>query len=186
MEGRLVGGLGDVYDGCRNGVRPVSGVLEVGVVASDTVCDGVGGWAGGVGGGCPPSRNASTATACARVMRDGRAGHASSPFQMGDGAGVTGDVAPLHGALAAQDSVFPMTAAQRVHRRLFRLSRTSAKTAVWAEVEEARTGRDVRWKRLTCVRQEPHVVNAMGLCPLLRHEENVQEKRGVGAVVGGL
>ena len=92
----------------------------------------------------------------------------------------------MHGALAAQDSVFPMTAAQRVHRRLFRSSRTSAKTAVWAEVEEDRTGRDVRWKRLTWVRQEPHVVNAMGLCPLLRQEENVQEKRGMGAVVGGL
>ena len=139
-----MGGLGDVYDGCRNGVRPVSGVLGVGEIVCDTICDGVGGWAWGVGGGCPPRRDASAAAACARVMRGGRAGHASSPFQIGDDAGMTGDVAPLHSALAAHGSVLPLTAAQRVQRRLFRSSRTSAKTAVWAEVEEAKMGRDVR------------------------------------------
>ena len=119
-------------------------MIGVGVVVSDTVCDGDGGWAGGVGGGCPPRRSASTADACAHVMRGGRAGHASSPFQIGDDAGMTGDVAPLHSALAAHGSVLPLTAAQRVQRRLFRPYRKSAKTAVWAEVEEAKTGQDVR------------------------------------------
>ena len=143
VEGSLVGGLGDVYDGRRDGVRPVSGTVRVGVVVGDTVCDVVGGWAGGIGGGCPPRRSASAAAACARVMRGGRAGHASSPFQIGDDAGMTGDIAPFHGALAAHGSVFPLKAAQRVQRRLFRPSRTSAKTAVWEEVEEAKKGREV-------------------------------------------
>ena len=37
---------------------------------------------------------------------------------------------------------------------------------------------------MTWVTHEPHVVNAMGLRPLLLHDVNVQEKRGAGAVVG--
>ena len=101
---------------------------------------------------------------------------------------MTGDVAPLHGALGAQGSVLPMTAAQRVQRRLFRLSRTSAKTPAWAAVDEARTGRVVRWDLLVWVRYEAQVVKVMGLWPLLLHDVNEQEKRGAGAgggVLGG-
>ena len=119
-------------------------------------------------------------------MRGGRAWHAPSPFQTGDAAGVTGDVAPLHGASAAQGSVFPLTAAQRVQRRLFHSFSASAKTTTWAEVDEARTGREVRWARLVCERNEAQVVNAVGLRPLLLHDVNVLEKRWAGAVVGVL
>ena len=147
---------------------------------------GVGGWAGGVGGVCPLRRVACAAAAFARVMRGGRAGHASSPFQTGDGAGMTGDVAPLNDAFGAQGSGFRKTAAQRVQRRLFRPSSASAKTATWADVEEARTGREVRWARLVWVRHEAQEVNVLGLWPLLLHDVNVQEKRGAGAVVGVL
>ena len=163
MEGRLVGGLGNVDGGRSDGIRPASGTKGVDGVVVGTVCVGVGGWAGGVGGGCPLRSIAAAAAACARVMRDGRAGQASSPFHMGEATGMTAGVSPLYGALAAQGCVFPMTSTQRVQRRLFRPSRTSAKTAAWAAVEHSRTGREVRWNRLTCVTHEPHVVNEMGL-----------------------
>ena len=87
----------------------------------------------------------------------------------------------MHGALAAQGSVLPMTAAQRVQRRLFRPSRTSAKTAAWAAVDEARTGRVVRWYLRVWERHAVQVEKEMGLWPLLLHDVNKQERRGAGA-----
>ena len=84
----------------------------------------------------------------------------------------------MHGALAAQGSVLSMTAAQRVQRRLFRPSRTSAKTAAWAAVDEARTGRVVRWYLRVWVRHAAQVEKEMGLWPLLLHDVNEQEKGG--------
>ena len=76
---------------------------------------------------------------------------------------MTGDDAPLHGAFAAQGSVLPKTATQRVQRRLFRPSSASVKMATWADVEEARTGREVRWARPVWVRHETQEVNVVGL-----------------------
>jgi len=186
VEGRLVLGVCHAGDGRRASVRLGSDTLGVAGGVGGAVREVVGGWAGGDGGGRPLRRIASAAAACVRLMRGGRAGHATSPFQTGDGAGVTGDVAPLHGASAAQGSVFPMTAAQRVQRRLFRPSSASAKTPTWADVDEARTGREVRWARLEWVRNEAQDENVIGLWPLLLHDVNVQEKGGAGAVVGVL
>ena len=97
---------------------------------------------------------------------------------MGDTAGVTGDVAPLHGALAAQDCVFPMKTAHRTHRRLLCASRVSAKTAACADGDDERMGRVVRWKRFVCAKHLPQTGNVLGLCLLLLHDVNVQEKRG--------
>ena len=77
----------------------------------------------GYGGGCPLLSVDSADAPCALVMRDGKAGQAASPFQMGDTAGMTGDVAPLHGALATQGCVSPMMTAHRTHRRLLCASR---------------------------------------------------------------
>ena len=76
-----------------------------------------------------------------------------------------------------------MMAAHRVQRRLFRPSSASANTATWAEVDEYRTGCEVRWDLLVWVRNEAQVANAVGLRPLLLHDVMVQEKRGAGAVV---
>ena len=97
---------------------------------------------------------------------------------------MTGAVAPLHGALAAQGGVLPKTTAHLAHSRLLRASRASAKTATWADLDEARMGRVVMWKRLMCPKHEPQVVNVLGLRPLLMHDVKVQEKRGVAAAVG--
>ena len=74
VEGRLVGGLGNVNLGLSGAKRPVAGAVTVCGGAVTVVSAGVGGCFVGADGGSPLLSAASAAASCALVVRNGRAG----------------------------------------------------------------------------------------------------------------